>query len=380
MSGWSIVKQGQPSNWDVVKQGNTLSTPMDALVGMGSGIVHGTPKLMDTLAGAIGEVLNQASPLVGGTPVPIGDVWNASTNFNDAVNKVAPEYKPKTIPGKLGELVGEAMSPNLAAKIPTAISDFVKGTGGSLSNYVKDPQKLVDAYKAWESGLESQGFAKGYLQQNLVDPLMEKLKFQVPTMDKAGRETLDAIQSAAPKLPNARYVEGLRKNLSGDGSPVATVARETIDEMYGKAGIDQAGRDAYRRFRTLGDVQDALRNAGNEGVKATRTKINNIPTSGMTDAEIAAKQAAGTPGLLESALRTAGRSGNSLLSAMTGVATQSPAAGFGLYSTGRVLEKAADAIGRSKVNALQEVLLNGRAAPSTAEELGALLRNVLKGK
>lgn len=346
--------------------------------------MHSIPQGIDFVAGAGGEAVNLGAKGLNaalGTELPtapFGAIYKA-TNYADkaASNVIGKPYEPEyKWTGGAAELVGNVIGQSGAAKIASNAVGFAKGAMGSLDNWIKDPSKLVEAYQDWEKGLEATTFAKKYLKDELVTPFLEKIKFDLPTMrDPKALEAVDAIQ-ATKGLPNARYLEGARRNLSGNPTGAAQAGRKQIDETLQAAGVDLGGRDSYRRAMDVEDLQKALRNQGNERIGATRTKINNMDEAGMSAAELAAKYDAGRAGLGEKALRAFDGVGNIALSAVN-AANAGPIAGAMQYLGGKGLGRLGDAVAERKIKAFQEVLMNKRASPNMGEKAGAALRKIL---
>jgi hypothetical protein len=331
--------------------------------------------------GAGGEVVNQAAKAAGLPSAKFGDTYDNSTYFNDATSAViGPEYQAQGLGEKTSKFAGGLVGPMGVLKGAKNAAGFIRAMGGSLDNFISDPKALKAAYEAWEKGLENIPVTPKQFQEGVVAPLYDKLKYQLPFMGRDGKEVVTNVAEAAPVVTNARYLEGLRKILSGDGSPAATVARRQADEFMSSEAIPVTGRDQYRRFKVLGEVEDALRNLGNETMKATRTKINNIDKVGLKAAERDALERAGRAGLSEGLLRSLpiGRGSSAVMGAGTSVAA-GPVAGTLLYAGGRGLENVADRMAMKRIDDLRNVLMNGRNTPNMGEKAGAYVRdNIIK--
>jgi hypothetical protein len=348
------------------------------LYAFGSGAVRSIPQGLDLAGAAVAE---GASRMTGGDGGYFkGFMQPAMTPADDLVTAaIGPEYEAQGLGENVSKIGGAILGPGGALKGIRNLAGLIKGLGGSLDNYIRDPNKLKEAYQAWESGLEKTEFARKYLKDELVQPFLEKMKFDLPTMtDPKALEAVQAIEKVQG-LPNARYLEGARRNLSGNPTRAAQVGRQQIDQTMEAAGIGLEGRDAYRRAMTYEDLQQALRNKGNQRIQAVRTKINNMDEAGMSEAEIAAKTAAGTQGLGESALRAFDGVGNVVLSGLSTYGA-GPVAGMAQYLAGKGLGKLGDKVAEGKINVLKDVLLNQRTPPNMGEKAGAALRKVLQGK
>lgn len=293
------------------------------------------------------------------------------SDLTDAV--VGEKYEPKTGMGTAGQIAGGFVGLSSA---PSAFRNFVgaiKGMGGSLDNFISDPEALKTLYRAWKDNLENVPVSSKELRRDLVNPAMEKIGADAKFATSEGKDKLDQLLELGTDDGTLGDVYALRKSLGNlKDSSVAQPIRDTSKEfMESRAGVE--GLDAYRRASTYEDVQHALRNVDNEGIKATRTKINNLDETGMSAAEKAAKQAAGRGSMGENLLREVG---NKTLAASVAFGPM----GFLLGQGGKALSKGADSMANARIEALQQVLLNGREAPNMGERAGAALRNILQGK
>jgi hypothetical protein len=347
------------------------------LYAAGSGAVRAVPQGLDFIMGAGGEAVNQVAGAVGMPKAPFGEIYNNSTYFDDALTKaIGPEYDAQGVGENVAKFAGGVAGPVGAVKGAKNFAGFLKGLGGSLDDYIRDPQKLKEMYLTWKQGLEQVPVSPKEARRELINPVLEEIGPDARFATKEGKEKLAEMESVLQEDGNTlAEVYALRKSLGNvkDSAVTEPIRNQTKAFMAERVGDD--GLDAYRRAKTFEEVQYALRNMGNEGIKATRTKLSNLDETGMSGAEIAAKQNAVSGGLAETLMR----GGQSALGAIPSAIVGGPAAPV-LYGLGRSLGAGADSMAKGRINALQEVLLNKRSAPNMGEKAGAALRKVLQGK
>ncbi|MBP2564529.1 hypothetical protein J2766_001088 [Agrobacterium tumefaciens] len=345
---------------------------MDALSSVGSGLVRGTPKLMDFATGLTGEALNQAQRVVGRDAAPLGDTYKSATVFNDLVSKaLGPEYEPEYATGDVAKFVAEIASPGGVARVLKNGVGAARGMAGSLDDYVRDPEALKQVYTAWKNGLRNVKLDGADVYENMVKPAIDNIGEDLQYATAAGKEKAAEILSLGDRKTMADLY-AYRRSLGNvnDNAVTQPIRQATKAFMENRVGTE--GLDAYRRASTFEDVNHALRNMGNEGTKATRTKINNLDETGMSAAEKAAKNAAGRGSVGESVLRAVERGAGAIPSAIVA----GPLAPV-VYGAGRLAGAGADSLAAGRIRALQEVLLNNRAVPSAGERAGAALRDAL---
>lgn len=376
MSGWSVVKSAvtpQGSPWSVV-------TPADedtqhTLEAIGSGAVRTLPQTLDLAGAATASMVDQA---VNGSKA--GDYFKGfmqprQTPANDLVTAVfGPEYQAKGVTENVAKFIGGVLGPGAASKVLKNGASFVNTLRQAPQEFITDPDKLRQIYTAWDKGLEDIGLAKNWAQKEVVDPFLSEMQHRIPTMGKSDLETVEQVKKLGDNAPNARAVEGLRKNLSGQSGSVPQAARQSINDAMARADIPQEGRDAYRRLATVQDFDAATQNLGVEPLRATRNKISKMDVK--TPAEKEARDAAARSTLTESALRGAGRVGNTLMSGATTVATGNPVIGVGMYGTGRGFDALANKLANNRINNFKNVIINGRPAPDIGEKVGLLVRSL----
>lgn len=366
MSGWQAVQQG---GWKAV---TPPSRGVDMAKSIASGLVRAVPKTID----AGGSLAAEAYNLAAGD-APMGTYSSKGFSGEGPLNQamsaaLGPEYQPEYASGDVAKFLAELTGGvgGGALKLLKNAGGFVKGAAGSLDDFIRDPEQLRQVYIAWKQGLEQVPLKAGELQQELVDPALQEIGHDARYLTREGKQKVGELKGLGQRDTTMGDVYALRKSLGQVNDPAATepIRSATRNFMEKRVGTD--GLDAYRRYATAGEVQHAMRNAGNEGVKATRTKINNLDEAGMTPAEIVAKQAAGRPGLAEALLRGAG---NKTLAASVAFGPL----GFIGGIAGKGLAASADNIAKAKMQALQQVLINGRQAPSLGERAGYTLRRIL---
>lgn len=353
----------------------TVSRGEDMVRAIGSGFVRAVPKTLDFAMGAGGEAVNQIAGAMGGKQAPFGAIYDDSTYFNDAMSAaLGDEYEPEFASGDVAKFLAELTGGigGGTVKLLRNAAGAVKGASGSLDNYIRDPEKLREMYVAWKDGLKNVAVSSKELRRDLVNPTVEKIGEDLRFATKEGKSRVDEMLEMGTDDATLADVYALRRstsNLKDDAvaQPIRDSAKQFIGDRVGTEGLDQ-----YRRYATAGDVQNALRNMGNEGIKATRTKINNLDEAGMTAAEVAAKRAAGRGSMGENAVRNVERA----FGAMPSAFMFGPLAPV-TYLGGKAVGSAADNMAANRIKALQEVLLNGRQAPNLGERAGALLRDIL---
>lgn len=348
-----------------------------ALYAAGSGALRAIPQGLDFVMGVGGEAVNQAAGAVGLPKAPFGEIYNNSTYFNDGLSKViGPEYDAQGLGENASKIAGSVIGPVGAVKGAKNFMGFLQGLGGSLDNYIRDPQKLKELYLSWKQGLEQVPVTPKEARRELINPVLEEIGPDARFATKEGKEKLAEMEAVLQEDGNTlAEVYALRKSLGNvkDNAITEPIRNQTKTFMAERVGDE--GLDAYRRAMVFEDVNHALRNMGNEGIKATRTKLSNLDETGMSAAEIAAKQSAVSGGLREALMR----GGQSALGAIPAAIVGGPAAPA-LYAVGRSLGAGADSMAKGRITALQEVLLNKRAAPNMGEKAGNMLRKVLQGK
>ena len=303
------------------EQPKTTGTIEDIIRGAASGLARGGLKGLDFGTQAL---------MYGGEKLEGGDrKWgDFETNiYNDHIGgKIfGEEYDPQTMSGEVSKFIGEVLSPALALSSAKNAQGFGKGVTGSLDDYIKDPAKLKDMYKSWRKTMKSVKVKPSEIKEGVVKPSVEAIgdeaRFltdpeairKVKQLNALGRgdETLDTIET-------------FRKSLGKVNANEVTIpVRQNIDKFLSNK-VGNAGRDAYRRYSTLGDIDDILRNANNQTIKATRTKLNKIGTEGMTAAEKIGLERAGASSLAESALRNTGSSLGAIPSSIAAVGLDVP--------------------------------------------------------
>lgn len=348
------------------------SVSSDLAQSLGSGFVRGIPKLMDFASGVAGEAMNQGQRVIGIDPRPVGQVWDKATVFNDAVSRaLGPEYEPEYKSGDVAKFIGEAFSPSGVFSAAKNGVGFVRGAAGSLDNYLRDPQALKALYNEWKAGLRGTKLSGADVYDNLIKPSIDNMAEDLQYATQAGKDKAAELLTLGDGKTMADLYAYRRslKNVN-DSAVTEPIRKATKDFMEKRVGTE--GLDAYRRASTFEDTQHALRNMDNEGIKATRTKINNLDETGMSAAEKAAKYQAGRGGVGERLLRAT----QSVTGAIPSAIVAGPLAPV-VYGAGRVSGALADRMAANRIRALQEVLLNKRSTPSLGERGGAALRDIL---
>lgn len=345
----------------------------------GQGLVRSIPKGLDFGGSIVAEGYNLVAPKEWGGGYPVGSYLSQDGPVNKLTSFVIgeePNYKPWSNEA-IAQFVGEIVGPVAAIKGAKNFVGFLRGLGGSMDDFIRNPEQLKAMYTAWEKGLIDTKVSGKEIREKFLKPVLEDIGYDAKYATKEAQEKLlQAKKLASSKGTNMADVYAFRRSLSNvkDNAIVEPLRKGTKELIAEKAGTE--GLDAYRRMSLYKDTNKALRNMGNEGIRATRTKINNLDELGMTAEELAAKYAAGRGGLLEGALRTGGKGMNTLTSTLAGYMTNNPAVTAGMYGVGRGLEKAADKMATSRIKALQEVLLNQRKVPNIGERLGAGVREI----
>lgn len=351
--------------------------PKGMLYAAGSGAVRAVPQALD-LAGA--TVASVGDQLVRGDKA--GDYFDGFMQprypvaDNALTAAIGPEYEAQGVGENVAKMLGNIAGPVGSVKAARNVAGFIKGVGGSLDNYIRDPQKLKEVYLQWKQGLENIPVTTKEARRELINPVLEDIGPDARFATKEGKEKLAEMENVLLEDGNTlAEVYALRKSLGNvkDSAITEPIRNQTKTFMAERVGDE--GLDAYRRAMVFEDVNHALRNMGNEGIKATRTKISNLDETGMSAAELAAKQSAVQGGIIEALMRGGKSALGAIPSAIVGGAA-APA----LYATGRALGAGADNIAKGQIKALQEVLLNKRAAPNMGEKAGAKLREILQRK
>jgi hypothetical protein len=375
----SIAEFPAGTSPDVIKQALSkrfaVQEPKGSLYAFGSGAVRAIPEGLDLAGAAVAE---GASRLTGGDGGYFkGFMEPAMTPANDALSAViGPEYDAQGFGENAAKMLGSVAGPIGSISAAKNIAGFIKGMGGSLKNYIDDPQKLKEIYLQWKQGLEQVPVSPKEARRELINPVLEEVGPDARFATREGKERLAEMENVLQEDGTTlAEVYALRKSLgnlkdSAIAEPIRNQTKAFMAERVGDEGLD-----AYRRAMTYEDTQHALRNMGNEGIKATRTKINNLDETGMSLAEKTAKFEAGRGGLAEALMRGGERALGAIPSAIVG----GPAAPL-IYGLGRSMGAGADKMAAGKIKALQEVLLNKRAAPNMGEKAGDKLRKVLQGK
>lgn len=365
--------QGRFPQSSVPKVGDTE----DALRSFANGIARGTPKALDfassALASAFDNTVGRGGDYFDENLTPRTPVFNKAA---DAV--FGKEYQPQQFTGKAAQFGGELVSPAGVAKGVKNGFGFLTGLFREGAPFIRDSSQLLNKFKDWKSAIEATPITGSQIAEDIAGPFNKATKFVQPYADAASTGKVHQLNDLAKAgKTNLGYVYGLRKTLGNIDSSIAQPMREAIDSGLSKYA-SRDGLDDYRRFKVAENVDDALRNYGNETVKATRTKLNNLDKKGMTSFERDALRNAGRGTLTEGAFRLGARGTNAITSAMTGIASGNASLGLGMYGAGRGLEKIADIMAARRIEALRGAILNGRDAPSIGERFGTFVRGKIK--
>jgi len=357
--------------------GQPLGAGEDIVRSGANGLARGLPKGLDLLSSGLASL---AANTVGRG----GDYFDENLKPRTPVfNRVADaafgkEYEPKTFPGKAAQFGGELVSPGGAVKGLRNAAGFVRGVAKESAPFLKDSSALLQRFKDWKAAVEATPVTGAQIGADIAAPFNEATKFVRPFADSQSFSKVQQLNDLAKSGDTSLgYIYGLRRTLGNVDNSIAQPMRDAIDEGLTKYA-SKDGLDSYRRYKVADDVDNALRNFGNETVRATRTKLNNIDKAGLNATEKSAISKAGRGTVGENALRLAGRGANAVTSAMTGIASGNAGLGLGMYGAGRGLEKLADLMAEQRIQQLRSVILNGREAPNMGERFGAFVRGKIK--